>query len=72
MKRPTKVNYPWEGIKRGQWFFVPALDLEATREVGLRYAMLNRARAKAHLGICGGRLGVLFVCTGPPLGEKVR
>jgi hypothetical protein len=70
MKRPTKVKYPWEGIKRGQWFFVPALDLEATREVGLRYAMLNRARAKAHFGVLNGRLGVLFVCSGPPLGVK--
>jgi hypothetical protein len=72
MKRPTRVKYPWEGIKRGQWFFVPALDLDATREMGLRYAVLHRARAKAFPGIFNGRLGVLFVCSGPPLGEKQR
>lgn len=72
MKRPTRVKYPWEEIKRGQWFFVPALDLEATRELGLRYAVLNRARAKAHAGILNGRIGILFVCSGPPLGEPMR
>ena len=69
MKRPTRIKYPWEGIKRGQWFFVPALDLDATREFGMCRAVENKVRAKAFYGILNGRLGVLFVCSGQPIGE---
>ena len=70
MKRATPLNYPWEGIKHGQWFFVPALDLDATREFGLCRAVENKVRAKAIYGIFNGRLGVLFLCSGQPIGER--
>ena len=54
-------NYPWEKTKKGQGFFVPALDLHAVRIEGLSRAHeLRIFRAKAIFCIKDGKLGVWF------------
>lgn len=55
------IQFPWTKIEKGQGFFVPCLDVDAVREVGLRKATLSRvldARAKA--GVYMGYAGVMF------------
>lgn len=62
-------NYPWERLERGQGFFVPALDLSAVREAGLRAAVKQRVRnAQALPCIRQGLLGILFYRQ--PLAQK--
>lgn len=55
------IRYPWKQLKPGQGFFVPCLDLDKTREEGLKAAVTARAfSAKAFPGVLNGQLGVLF------------
>ena len=57
----TLKSYPWTRLKKGQGFFVPALDLDAAREAGLRAAVRAKVTdGKALYCIRGEQLGVLF------------
>lgn len=54
-------DYPWRRLEKGQGFFVPALDLEAVREAGLKSAIRDRVKdARAMYCVRAGMLGVLF------------
>jgi hypothetical protein len=54
-------HYPWERLKRGQGFFVPALDLDAVREAGLKAGVKQKVtHAMAVPCIRAGLLGILF------------
>ena len=54
-------NYPWKQLERGQGFFVPAVDLAAVREAGLKAAVRQHVRpAHAAFVIKQGQLGVFF------------
>ncbi len=55
------IRFPWETIERGQGFFIPCLDTDAVREIGLRKAVLCRVLdARAKTGIYEGFTGVFF------------
>lgn len=57
----TLKSYPWTKLKKGQGFFVPALDLDAAREAGLRAAVRAKVTdAKTLYCLKGEQLGVLF------------
>ena len=57
----TLRSYPWTRLKKGQGFFVPALDLDAAREAGLRAAVRAKVTdAKTLYCIREEQLGVLF------------
>ena len=68
----TKLSYyPWKELEKGQGFFVPALDLDATTEAGLLAAVRVRVTdARAIVCIRQGQLGVLFYRL--PLGRPSR
>ena len=54
-------HFPWETLEKGQGFFVPALDLEAMREAGLRAAVSVRVLdGRATYCLHEGLIGVLF------------
>ena len=54
-------HYPWQRLEKGQGFFVPALDLEAVREAGLRAAVQVKVLdAQALPCIRAGQLGLYF------------
>lgn len=55
-----KLNYPWSNLKPGEGFFVPAIDTEKARELGLRAAVAQRLRIKATPVIKDGLIGVWF------------
>lgn len=55
-----KIVYPWDRLKRGEGFFVPAIDTEKARELGLRAAVGQRLRIKALPCIKDGLIGVWF------------
>jgi hypothetical protein len=55
------IRYPWQQLKKGQGFFVPALDTEKAKEEGLKAALTARVKAKAYVGIKSKQLGVVFV-----------
>ena len=55
-----KINYPWATLQRGEGFFVPAIDTEKARELGLRAAVGQRLRIKAVPCIKDGLIGVWF------------
>jgi hypothetical protein len=55
------IRYPWQQLKKGQGFFVPALDTEKAKEEGLKAALTARVKGKAYVGIKAKRLGVVFV-----------
>lgn len=59
MKTPL-IHYPWAETPPGGSFFVPALDLQKTREAGLLAALHLRIKGKASFGIFNGKHGVLF------------
>jgi len=44
----------------GQGFFVPCLDTEKMRLLGLRAALHHGVEAEATAGVCGGRFGLWF------------
>lgn len=54
-------HYPWSRLKKGQGFFVPALDLNAEREAGLLAAVKVKVKdARAVPCINRGLFGLLF------------
>jgi protein subunit release factor B len=55
------IQYPWQQLKKGQGFFVPALDTEKAKEEGLKAALTARVKGKAYVGIKSKQLGVVFV-----------
>ena len=57
----TTIRYPWQQLKKGQGFFVPALDTEKAKEEGLKAALTARVKGKAYVGIKSKQLGVVFV-----------
>ena len=59
--KKLRINYPWAQLEKGQGFFVPCLDLEATREEGLRKALHHRLfDARAEPCVRDGFTGVWF------------
>jgi hypothetical protein len=59
--KQSLIRFPWETIERGQGFFIPCLDTDAVRELGLRKAVLCRVLdARAKTGIYEGFTGVFF------------
>jgi len=61
MTKSLRVFYPWHKTKRGQGFFVPSLDVQATYEEGLRSAVGQRVyNAHAKVGVFQGFTGVWF------------
>jgi hypothetical protein len=55
-----EILYPWAKLKPGEGFFVPGLDVEKVRELGLRAALPQRIHARAIVGIKNHQLGVWF------------
>jgi hypothetical protein len=54
-------KYPWRQVKKGQGFFVPALDVDKALEAGLRAAVSVRVLDASGMPcIRQGLLGVLF------------
>ena len=60
MSRKIRVHYPWNKTPVKGGFFVPSLNLEQTKEDGLRAAVFNKMKAKVTFVVHNGRLGVLF------------
>jgi len=57
----SSIRFPWETLEKGQGFFIPCLDTDEIRELGLRKAVLCRVLdARAITGIHEGFTGVLF------------
>ena len=57
----SSIRFPWETLERGQGFFIPCLDTDEVRELGLRKAVLCRVLdARAKTGIYEGFTGVFF------------
>ena len=55
------IRFPWETLEKGPGFFIPCLDTDEVRELGLRKAVLCRVLdARAITGIHEGFTGVLF------------
>lgn len=55
------MKLPWKTLEKGQGFFIPALDLDATREAGLLEAVKARVLdARALYCLHSGMQGVLF------------
>ena len=55
------IRFPWETTERGQGIFIPCLDPDSVRELGLRKAVLCRVLdARAKTGIYEGFTGVFF------------
>ena len=60
MVRKIKVHYPWNKTPVGGGFFVPTLNLEQTREDGLRAAVFYKMKGKSVFIVKDTRLGVWF------------
>lgn len=56
-----QIQYPWEKLRINKAFFVPGLDTDKVREMGLRASVAQRMRLLATPGIKDGLIGVLFV-----------
>ena len=57
----SSIRFPWETLEKGQGVFIPCLDTDEVRELGLRKAVLCRVLdARASTGIHEGFTGVLF------------
>jgi hypothetical protein len=57
----SSIQFPWETTERGQGFFIPCLDPDSVRELGLRKAVFCRVLdARAKTGIYEGFTGVFF------------
>ncbi len=55
-----EIIYPWAKLRPGKGFFVPGLDVEKVRELGLRAALPHRINAQAIVGVKENQLGVWF------------
>lgn len=59
--KASSIRFPWKKTERGQGFFIPCLDTDAVRELGLKKAVLNRILdAKAYAAVLNGQAGVWF------------
>ena len=59
--KASSIRFPWKKTERGQGFFVPCLDADAVRELGLKKAVLNRILdARAYAAVLNGQAGVWF------------
>ena len=59
--KASSIRFPWKKVEKGQGFFVPCLDTDAVRELGLKKAVLSRILdAKAYAAVLNGRAGVWF------------
>jgi hypothetical protein len=59
--KASSIQFPWTKVEKGQGFFVPCLDTDAVRELGLKKATLSRILdARAIAGIQNGFTGVWF------------
>jgi len=57
----STIHFPWEKVEKGKGFFIPCLDTDVVRELGLRKAVLCRVLdARAKTGIYEGFTGVFF------------
>jgi len=57
----SSIRFPWETLDKGRGFFIPCLDTDEVRELGLRKAVLCRVLdARAKTGIYEGFTGVFF------------
>jgi len=56
-----RVHFPWLKTPPKGGFFVPTLQLEKTREAGLKAALYYKVPAKAYFGIRDGKIGVMFI-----------
>lgn len=57
----SSIQFPWTKVEKGQGFFVPCLDTDAVRELGLKKAVpLRIVDARAEVGILNGLTGVWF------------
>ena len=64
--KASLIQFPWKKVEKGQGFFVPCLDTQAVRELGLKKAVLLRIMdARAITGIHSGFTGVWFYRTPP-------
>jgi len=54
------LKFPWDRIEPGQAVFIPCLDTEKVRELGLRAAIPYRINLRVTSGIRGDLYGVLF------------
>lgn len=55
------IQWPWATLKKGQGFFIPCLDTETMRTLGMRKAMEVRCfDAHYSIGIHNRRMGVWF------------
>ena len=71
MSTNTLKNLPWGQLEKGQGFFIPALDLDAVKEAGLRAAVQHHLRdAAAVYCVSRGRLGVYFYRRSPALRKR--
>jgi hypothetical protein len=62
----SSIQFPWTKVEKGQGFFVPCLDTDTVRELGLKKATLSRILdARATVGIHKGLTGVWFYRTPP-------
>ena len=58
---PVKQKYPWHRTRRGECFFVPALDVRRVELQGIRIAYRQGIyHVKATPCIYKGLLGVMF------------
>jgi hypothetical protein len=62
--KASLIQFPWNKTERGQGFFVPCLDTQAIRTLGLGKAVaLKLLDARAIPCIRGGFIGVWFYRT---------
>ena len=60
MPKKIRIYYPWNETPVWGSFFVPTLDVYATKETGLKVALHLRIKGKATFGLYNGKHGVLF------------
>jgi hypothetical protein len=60
-----EIQFPWAKLRPDEGFFVPCLDTQKVRELGLRAAIPHRIKAFAVIGVKGNQLGVWFYRTFP-------
>ena len=58
--RKTTDRFPWHRTRPGESFFVPCVDIEATRLLGRRVAAKQGVPARDTPCIYQGVLGVMF------------